>query len=1154
MAAILANSIGWRVSAVIICALWLCLIGAKPLSAQATSEIDQAIGEFREHYSQRRYEEAVTAGQRALRLGEAMFGSEHAFVGTQSHNLALALLRSGHPQDAIVLLERALSIYANTRTPSDEVTKAAIRELADLYVLNNRGSDATKLYSATIEKLHEKGEAGGLDEAYYLHEFGQHMRRIAFYEEAEDLLRRALSIRERLLAPNDSSIATTLNSLAGILRVVGKYGEAETTYQRVIALHEKTKGPNDPNVGILLDNLGVLYLQLGRYGDAESVQKRALAILEERFGPEHVDVGQVVANMAEALRQQDRLGEAERLFGRALVIFSKTVAVTDYRIGFTLDNLAGLYREQGRQELAKATYERALATLLAAYPANHPEVGTALNNLALTHLNMGKPAEAQSLLERALKIAIETYGESHREVAVGLGNLGEAQQALGRLDAAKESFGRSIAALERSLGPEHVMLVWPLIRLADVELAQGRADVALELYRRAARLQVAARGRDQDGRTYDPRGRTSRTDAFTGLIDVAWHLNQHGGTEGTVSETFEMAQWATLSSAGAALAQLGARLGAANPALSALARERQDLVREWGAADKRLTQAVSVPPELRNTEVETSLRRRLAAIDVRLAEIDRRLGMDFPNYAALASPRPLSIEETKALLTPSEAIVHYIVDRENVYAWFVTRESASWRRLDITATDLAHKVQTLRCGLDDGEWVGVTRPGRCLDLVHAVPIDGVLPFKTSIAGELYRALLGPFEAESQGRHLLIVASGPLTSLPFHVLVTVPTDGREVSANNLAKIKWLILRNALSVLPTVPSLKAIRRDARQSTATKPYLGIGNPLLVGAAGDDRRAFAIERCTDQIALKAVAVAKPASGAAATYFRGGMADLDRLSHLEPLPETANELCSVARGLGADEVDVVLGSRASETTIRALNATGALAHYRVIHFATHGLVSGELKSLAEPALVLSPPTTVTPTDDGLLTASKVAELKLDADWVILSACNTAAAETLGAEALSGLVRAFFFAGARSLLVSHWPVRSLAAVRLTTGAINEMRANAGLGRAEALRRSMIALLQDASNEAYAHPAVWAPFVVVGEGGDNLASASTTSAYVTAREAASPVASGAEVLPRSRPNHRSSRPATSERRSKRPTAPKPTQSKNGNWLSNIFGQF
>jgi CHAT domain-containing protein len=114
-----------------------------------------------------------------------------------------------------------------------------------------------------------------------------------------------------------------------------------------------------------------------------------------------------------------------------------------------------------------------------------------------------------------------------------------------------------------------------------------------------------------------------------------------------------------------------------------------------------------------------------------------------------------------------------------------------------------------------------------------------------------------------------------------------------------------------------------------------------------------------------------------------------------------------------------------------------------------------------------------------------VATLKLNADWVILSACNTAAGDKPGAEALSGLARAFFYAGARGLLVSHWPVKSSAAVKLTTAAVTELKAHPEIGRAEALRRSMLALMQDKSDPANAHPAVWAPFMVVGEGGSDV---------------------------------------------------------------------
>ena len=155
----------------------------------------------------------------------------------------------------------------------------------------------------------------------------------------------------------------------------------------------------------------------------------------------------------------------------------------------------------------------------------------------------------------------------------------------------------------------------------------------------------------------------------------------------------------------------------------------------------------------------------------------------------------------------------------------------------------------------------------------------------------------------------------------------------------------------------------------------------------------------------------------------------------------------------------------------------------RILAFATHGLVSGDLKGLTEPALVLTPPKIGTDDDDGLLTASEVAQLKLNADWVILSACNTASSDGKpGAEGLSGLARSFFYAGARALLVSHWPVETNSSVELTTGIFEEMKNNPEIGRAEALRRSQNRLINHQTHPEYAHPYYWAPFIVVGEGG------------------------------------------------------------------------
>lgn len=161
------------------------------------------------------------------------------------------------------------------------------------------------------------------------------------------------------------------------------------------------------------------------------------------------------------------------------------------------------------------------------------------------------------------------------------------------------------------------------------------------------------------------------------------------------------------------------------------------------------------------------------------------------------------------------------------------------------------------------------------------------------------------------------------------------------------------------------------------------------------------------------------------------------------------------------------------------------------MHFATHGPLAGQLSGTSEPGLILTPPAppaAATTEDDGYLSGSEIATLKLDADWVILSACNTAggAGEGAAAEALSGLARVFFFAGARALLVSHWEVDSDAAVKLVTRATGALSKEPGIGRAEALRRAMLAGMANTSLSADGvaafHPSVWAPFVVVGEGG------------------------------------------------------------------------
>ena len=380
-----------------------------------------------------------------------------------------------------------------------------------------------------------------------------------------------------------------------------------------------------------------------------------------------------------------------------------------------------------------------------------------------------------------------------------------------------------------------------------------------------------------------------------------------------------------------------------------------------------------------------------------------------------------------------------------------TREGADWRTISLDEKNMAAKVAAFRRGLDVDE------------LTKSVDARKPELFDLATAHEFYLALLGPVEALIKDKpQLLIVPLGPLTALPFHLLVTdkpaiaVP----QMQSNDMAGYRdaaWLVKRHAVTVLPSVANLNALRVLARKGQATKPMIGFGDPVF---ARDQSKVAARTR------------------AYADYWHGASVDRARLAEaLAPLPDSAEELKAVAAKVGASSSDIYLGRNATEANVKRL----PLADYRVVYFATHGLVAGDVEGLGEPSLALTLPNQSSELDDGLLTASEVAQLNLDADWVVLSACNTAAGEKPGAEALSGLARAFFYAGARALLLSHWRIDSKAAARLATSTFDIMKSNQTIGRAEAVRRAMLAYLDDRSDIWNAYPGFWGSFSLVGEG-------------------------------------------------------------------------
>ena len=216
-------------------------------------------------------------------------------------------------------------------------------------------------------------------------------------------------------------------------------------------------------------------------------------------------------------------------------------------------------------------------------------------------------------------------------------------------------------------------------------------------------------------------------------------------------------------------------------------------------------------------------------------------------------------------------------------------------------------------------------------------------------------------------------------------------------------------------------------------------------------------------------------------SFYRGPELDVRSLSEsLPPLPGTRTEVETIAKSLNVGEGDIKLGPEATETAVKQ----SKLDDYHVVYFATHGLVAGDLqeftKAKAEPALAFTIPEKPSELDDGLLQASEVAELKLDADWVVLSACNTASSDGVGAEPLSGLARAFIYAGGKSLIVSNWDVSDEATATLMSNLFEISKDKPNLSHGEMMRQATLELLDSATTDEDAHPRVWAPFVVVGE--------------------------------------------------------------------------
>ncbi|QDC09465.1 CHAT domain-containing protein [Oceanicola sp. D3] len=806
--------------------------------------------------------------------------------------------------------------------------------------------------------------------------------------------------------------------VGNILERVGRRKESLEMTRRVLDLWVTHHGRNHPQAQRARMNLAMALSNSRRAGEAMPYALEALEFAQGHWGPDHVTTLFFRSNVAGLM---ERTGKFEAAMEEFRAVAEALEGASGVRAGRHRANAyshaARMAEQLGRYDEALQLYVEAVVATRAAFGNKHPVLQTVLYKGGRLAAQLRYFDVAAEVLLESAELAEALYGAKSRQtneanamIALLLTREGPGAQyydiGVGLLDTV-------LANMEETLGRTHPSLSEPLAWAATLANEQGRWARALELGRWSAEI-----GTSMASPWFDALAAAEEAGAMT--------------AEEAAEEAFEVAQSSYFSVASSSTRLLGQRLELSREGVGDAARRYTDNIRRRNELQAALLDYSGLPLEDREPARLEAMQAELAATIAEMETLQAELAGRDRWLNGLRAGEAARAEAVRAQLKPGEAVV--IIDTASKPGVssrivIVSRDSAAWAEVPASHEELAALVERVRAGIELK--IGV----RAAVSLSAASGEAPQEFDNAAAAALYALTFGQVAEALEGMdHLYVELRGPISSLPPQLMLRSETDG------GLAGADWLLRHHAVTVIPSVLSLRISALGAEAGRAPEPFLGVANPNYGAKA-------------------------PASNARMAALRSGLA---------PLPETAGEVRAVASAVQAGDGAVLEAAAASEAAVKA----GALDRFRVLYFATHGLMAGDAVGgavLDEPALALTPGGA----EDGFLKVSEIARLKLNADWVVLSACNTAVGGEPGGEALSGLAQGFFYAGARALLVSHWPVESQSAVALMTDIFARRAADPALTAAQAQRQASLALMEQPK---WSHPAYWAPFILVGDPG------------------------------------------------------------------------
>lgn len=771
-------------------------------------------------------------------------------------------------------------------------------------------------------------------------------------------------------------------------------------------------------------------------------------------------------NLANVLLRQRKLIDAEFYARKSITLSLSSFGSNSIEVGRGLRSLAVIVNEQGRYPEAVLLSRLALKTIKAAGATGaNGTLALAQRSLGTALVADGKYSEANQVFEE-MAAEIKTDPELAKNYRFGDLDWVLAMLKTGKFSQALNMSSSMLKSLELASDKNSPRVAMVRAFEAASLQAEGKWSEADAAYKASIPILIDQARNDAENDTTSIKQQQRMTFLLENYLASLANTAKTDPAQAAIaaSEAFQIADIARGSGVQRALTASAARASIKDPQLANLARQEQDLQRRINTLSELLTGLRSASPDQQLPSVQEMVRADIISFKSQREALKKEIEKKFPEYAELVEPKPASVERTQRLLRPDEVLVSWYFAENVGYVWAISKQGPpQFSQLAIGRQQMAKQVAQLRKALDPG----------------VSTIDEIPPFDVMLAHKLYQELLAPVEASFKGKKvMLVVPHAELGQLPLSLLVTQasvqPSKGGAVAFSGYKSIPWLTKEIAIAQIPSVTALTALRSLPDGNPNRKNFVGFGDPYFSSEQEKNaqKQMKSTQLATRGIPLKLRSAPKTAGVSSA-----------ELALLPRLPDTSLEIEEIGKVVGAEPGDIFLHKQASVKQVTSMD----LSDRKVVMFSTHGLVPGELNGLTQPALALSSPDVTGDKDDGLLTMDKVIALKLDADWVVLSACNTAAGEGSGSEAVSGLGRAFFFAGAKALLVSNWPVDSVASRQLMTDLFKRQQQTQGITKSEALRQSMLNQVDQGGMKeggtmkySYAHPLFWAPFVVVGD--------------------------------------------------------------------------